>query len=325
MRWSSVGCLVLVVWVSGGSAAFGASYQLTDGTIVDPIRSVRDGTPHPYSGTDLAPGVDLQDAGLGGADLREAALAGADLRRAGLVGTDFRGADLSNADLREAAGTIISLEGANLSGAQLSGMTGFSFRMTGANVRGATWVDSVADEARLSGADFSFADLRGWNASEANIRGASFVQANLDGASLEVFATDADFSLSTLRGVSIAYIDDTPTTLRGASFRQADLSDASFYAYIVGGGLFVGRIDVDDTDFSGAILANAVGLGNTIGAALYDANTDFTHAWSDLDATIPFDPIAAGWTLIPEPGTELLMGLGLVGLAAGRKAGRQSR
>ncbi|HIM00327.1 MAG TPA: PEP-CTERM sorting domain-containing protein, partial [Myxococcales bacterium] len=33
----------------------------------------------------------------------------------------------------------------------------------------------------------------------------------------------------------------------------------------------------------------------------------------------PFDPVAAGWTLIPEPSTALLLGLGLVGLGVRRR------
>jgi len=35
--------------------------------------------------------------------------------------------------------------------------------------------------------------------------------------------------------------------------------------------------------------------------------------------TAGFDPEAAGWTLVPEPGTTLLMGLGLPGLASRRR------
>ena len=70
-----------------------------------------------------------------------------------------------------------------------------------------------------------------------------------------------------------------------------------------------------DADLSGSDLfqANLTGadLTSTTGEPFYDLNTDFTGTG--------FDPVAAGWTFVPEPGTALLMGLGLAGLASRRR------
>ncbi|MCS5618504.1 MAG: pentapeptide repeat-containing protein, partial [Myxococcota bacterium] len=60
--------------------------------------------------------------------------------------------------------------------------------------------------------------------------------------------------------------------------------------------------------FEGASLIQAASLDTAffLGAGpapTYDANTDFTGTG--------FDPVAAGWTLVPEPNSALLLGLGL--------------
>ena len=58
---------------------------------------------------------------------------------------------------------------------------------------------------------------------------------------------------------------------------------------------------------------NAIGLDSTFGdfATLYNANTDFTGTF--------FDPVAAGWNLIPEPSTAFLLSFGLAATAMSRR------
>ena len=66
------------------SSAFAASYQRTDGTVVDPILVRRTADVHAYVGADLGPsvvaiGADLSFAHLESADLSGANLSGANL------------------------------------------------------------------------------------------------------------------------------------------------------------------------------------------------------------------------------------------------------
>ncbi len=291
----SLGFALLLALALPSGSALAASYQLTNGTIVDPILRVGNGELHPYSGVDLAPGADLQGADLSFADLRTAALANADLRLANLWFTQLRDADLA---------------GANLSGSDI-----WQGDFSGANLTGAVWVNSSISETNLSGANLSFADLRGWYAGELQAGGASFANANLDGSFFAARLDNTDFTSASLRGVRFG-TDVLQTNLVGANFFGADLTGASFEVQYLGA---PGGIAISGTDFSNAILQNAIGLGNTLGAALYDSQTDFTNAWADLDATISFDPVAAGWTLVPEPGAAVLMGLGLITLSARKR------
>ena len=73
-----------------------ASYQKTDGTIVDPIRLTHGG-PHSYSGVNLESGANLT-----GANLTNANLTGANLTGANLTGADLNGADLNGSNLTAA-------------------------------------------------------------------------------------------------------------------------------------------------------------------------------------------------------------------------------
>ena len=195
---------------------------------------------------------------------------------------------------------------------------------------GANLADANLFFADLTNADLNNASLVGANLSFATLTGANLAGANLTNALLDVTIligadlTGADLSNAFLFLTSFSNADLTNATLTNADLGSADLDGAILTNADLSGS------DLDGADLSGAkltsaILANAVGLGTSTGAALYDINTDFTNAWADGDwgtpGTILFDPVAAGWTLVPvpEPSTALLMSLGLAGLAARRR------
>lgn len=116
--------------------------------------------------------------------------------------------------------------------------------------------------------------------------------ANLDGAVL----ADANLTDSLLTNAILTNANLSRAYLRSAVLTKANLANAN----LIG------------VDFSDAVLTNATGLGSASGdsTTLYNANTIFTGTG--------FDPVAAGWAFVPEPGPALLMGFGLAGLAGVR-------
>ena len=114
------------------SSAFAASYQQTDGTIVDPIQYHHGGS-HPYSGPNLEPFANLS---------------GVDLVNAELIGADLTGADLSNAHIGGSDLDLAYLLGANLTGTTYLGAT-----------TGAAYYDASTDFTNAYSYDFAVSPL----------------------------------------------------------------------------------------------------------------------------------------------------------------------
>lgn len=123
------------------------------------------------------------------------------------------------------------------------------------------------------GVDLSQVDLRLADLDSADLAQSALVSSNLESIDLDhADLSLADFSFSILAGATLRFSDWTDATVEGA-------------------------------DFSGAQFTNAVGLEQSLGQGFYSAQTDFGGTG--------FDPVAAGWTLVPEPGTAGLLVWGL--------------
>jgi len=195
-------------------------------------------------------------------------------------GAFLEGAILNNANLA----------GANLSGANLTNVA----TLNGANLSGANLSGAYMDWSYFRSANLEGADLSNTHAFSTNFNGANLSNADLSGAYMPF------------------------STMNGANLSNAELS-----------GTWLGEccgasMDLTGTNLTGANLSGAIlgvhALGLTIGTPNYDALTDFTNAYSGEYENSPlFDPVAAGWTLVPEPNTALLVGIGLAGIAARRR------
>jgi len=262
---------------------------------------------------------------------------------------NFRGADLSGSTFaRGSGGSGFIVDGADFTGADLRGVTiegGFGgyadytdalmsvtvnqTQMTGrfTNFSGTLILGFVAGDFSGGNHRFSGAGSADGNFDDSSITfnnftlfsGGTFINATMSGtlmnSSLAGDFTDADFSgmfigsISDLGGVytNAEFIN---TTLQGANL-SGDFSYADFTGSEINFSDF-NNAEVTGANFSGADLSDSLRLDRTTFdpglAPSYDPSTDFTNTG--------FDPVAAGWTLIPEPSRALLtlVGLGTIAL-----------
>ena len=206
-------------------------------------------------------------------------------------------------------GNLTGYAGPDLrSGVELQAVDLIHADLTDANLSGSTMQDVdltgvILDGGDLAGSTLRFVNLNAAGLRACDLRGVDLYGATMIGASFEnAVARDADFTLADLYGGNLRNAD-----LRGTPFRDANVSGVDFQ-----------DSQLDDADFGGAFFKYAVMLGDATGSAKYDATTDFQHAYADAGSVL-FDPVAAGWVLVPEPGGEALAVFALMALGVLRR------
>ena len=288
-----------IILLFSSTTADAASYEKTDGTIVDPIQSV-DGGDLSYSGSNVEPGALLIDADLNNANLRYANLEGANLEGVTLIKADLTGANLKNSNPN----------GVDLTEAQL-----YEANLTNANLLNAKLEFTDLTDATLNNVNLYQADLSNAILSNADLKGAALVGANLDNANLD----SADLTSAALNN---AY-------LYGANFSNAKLEDAIFT------GAFsppstssqLALTPLEETIIGGAQLDEAIFVESDLSGAVFDHENDAydatgweTATWTGASfhylkpALFPTGMIHTDHGIVvrtPEPSTLLLALIGL--------------
>jgi Pentapeptide repeats (8 copies) len=162
----------------------------------------------------------------------------------------------------------------------------------------------LAPSVQSAAADLSTADLSDADLVSANLTSGTLSSADLSSAAMQNAAmsfsivNNADLANADLSSADLSFASLTNTNLSGANLSSAVLLSAD-----------LDMVDLSSAELSGANLSFSFNLSTTIWSGVaptYDGSTNFTGTG--------FDPIAAGWTLVPEPSMLLLMNTGIVGL-----------
>jgi len=112
-------------------------------------------------------------------------------------------------------------------------------------------------------------------------------------------APDANLAGVILTDAVLVSADLSGSNLNGADLSFTDLQFA----------------DLSGANLNGANLSFTFNVGTVTGSPYYDEFTNFSNSWTGCPecggGAFLFNPVTAGWTLVPEPTTLLLAFLGL--------------